>query len=483
MSKNNTETAEFLVIGAGPGGYAAAFLASDLGMDVTLIDPKENPGGVCLYSGCIPTKALLHVVKLKNDLENAEKMGISYENLGIDIDKLRDFENSVVKKLTGGLGQLTKRRKIRYIQGKARFSGKTEVIVTPPEGEEFSLSFTKAVIATGTRAASIPGVELDGKKIMYAKTALDIEEIPKRLLVVGAGYIGLELASLYSRLGSEVTIAEMLPEIMPGADRDLIKIFLKENSKTFKEILTETMVASIEDEGDVQTVRFKNAGDAPDNNEEERTESFEKVLMTVGRTPNTDDLGLQEAGIETDEKGFIPVDERRLTDNKDIFAIGDITGPPLLAHKAHAEGRVAAAVAAGEKEIYDPAVIPSVEYTDPEIAWVGLTERDAEERGIDITTAAFPWGASGRAATLGLDSGKTKMIIDAETERILGVGIVGGHADELIPEAALAIEMAALASDVAKTIHPHPTLSETLMEAAESFYGTATDIFAPKKKM
>jgi dihydrolipoamide dehydrogenase len=487
MSTNETTKADLLVIGAGPGGYAAAFLASDLGLSVTMVDPEENPGGVCLHYGCIPTKTLLRAVKMKSEMESAKQMGLRFDNLTLDIDALRKFKDSVVKKLTGGLGQLTKRRKISYIRGKARFTGKDSAEIEPAEGDTEQISFDKAVIATGTRAASIPGVELDGKKVLYARPALDIEEVPESLLVVGGGYIGLELGTIYARLGSKVTIVEMLPNIMPGADRDLVKLFLKENSDTFEDIRTGTKVSSVEVKNGGLEVRFqpsetdKESGGANSGDGAGGSETFDKVLMTAGRQPNSGELNLEAAGIEPGKKGFIPVDKERRTENENIFAVGDITGPPLLAHKAHMEGRVAASVAAGRKDAYEPAAIPSVEYTDPEIAWTGMTEEEAKEKNIAYKTAVFPWGASGRAATLGISSGKTKIIADTETDRIIGAGIVGNHADELIPEATLAIEMAALVSDIGRTIHPHPTLSETLMEAADAYYGTATDIYSPKR--
>ncbi len=483
MSGEKTNKTDLLVIGAGPGGYAAAFLASDLGLSVTMADPMKNPGGVCLHYGCIPTKALLRAVKMKSEMESAKQMGLRFDNLSLDIDALRKFKNSVVKKLTGGLGQLTKRRKITYIQGKARFTESNSAEIEQAGGDTEQVSFDKAVIAAGARAASIPGVELDGKKVLYARPALDIEEIPGSLLVVGGGYIGLELGTIYARLGSKVTIVEMLPNIMPGADRDLVKLFLKENSNTFADVRTGTEVASVKEKNGGLEVQLQPAGTETESGSEGdgSTERFDKVLMTVGRKPNSEDLNLEAVGIKPDEKGFIPVDEERRTEKEHIFAVGDITGPPLLAHKAHLEGRVAAAAAAGEKDAYDPQAVPSVEYTDPEIAWTGITEEEAKEKNIAYKTAVFPWGASGRAATLGITSGKTKIIADAETDRIIGAGIVGNHADELISEATLAIEMAALVSDIGRTIHPHPTLSETVMEAADAYYGTATDIYSPRR--
>ena len=476
MSKD-THTFDIAVLGAGPGGYAAAFMAADLGKNVVLIDPLKNPGGVCLHWGCIPTKALLRVVNLKDEVEESKEWGLEFDNLGIDVKKLAEFKNSVVEQLTGGLAQLVKRRKITYLRGYGKFTGDHTIEVTPvDEGPAESVRFDNAIIATGTRAATIPGADLESEKVLYAKTALDLEEIPKTLLVVGAGYIGLELGSLYAKLGSEVTVVEMLDEIMAGADRDLVKIFLKANKDTFKEIRTGTKVEHIEERKKDLEITFA----ARDGKKE--TAVYERVLMTVGRVPDTDSLGLEAAGIAPGEKGFIEVDRQRRTPVSHLFAIGDITGPPLLAHKANLEGRVATRVAAGEKDAYDPAVIPSVEYTDPEIAWAGITEREAEEKGLDVRVTSFPWGASGRAATLGSALGKTKLIFDSESGRLLGAGIVGRRADELISETALAIEMAAVAEDISATIHPHPTLSETIMEAADAFFGTPTHIMGRKPK-
>jgi dihydrolipoamide dehydrogenase len=474
---NETLKCDIAVLGAGPGGYAAAFMAADLGKKVVLIDPLKNPGGVCLHWGCIPTKALLRVVNLKDEVEESKEWGLKFDNLDIDVKKLVEFKNSVVEKLTGGLGQLVERRKITYLRGHGKFTDDHSIEVTPvDEGSVRSVEFENAIIATGTRAATIPGADLESEKILYAKPALDLEEIPKSLLVVGAGYIGLELGSLYAKLGSEVTVVEMLDEIMPGTDRDLVKVFLKANKNTFKELRTGTKVEKIEERKKDLEITFA----AKDG--EKETVTYERVLITVGRVPNTDSIGLDKAGLEPGEKGFIEVDEQRRTSVSHIFAIGDITGPPLLAHKAYQEGRVAARVAAGEKDAYDPATIPSVEYTDPEMAWAGISEREAEEQGLDVRVTSFPWGASGRAATLGNTVGKTKLIFDSESGRLLGAGIVGRRADELIPETALAIEMAAVAEDISTTIHPHPTLSETIMEAADAFFGTPTHIMGRKPK-
>lgn len=467
---------DLAVLGGGPGGYAAAFRAADLGLAVAMIDELENPGGVCLYWGCVPTKALLHVVKVMKDAEAAKGFGIAYGKPEIDLDGVRGFKNDVVSKLTKGLGGLTKKRKIEYIRGRGRFVDANTIEV---EGAG-SVRFRNAVVSTGAHAAPLPNIDFDSQRMLVAKTALDLESIPNTLLVVGGGYIGLELGTVFASLGSKVTICEMMPGIMPGADRDLVDIFLKANKKTFADIKTSTLVDGAEKTEDGVRVSFKPAGDDAEGSAGE-TGTFERMLLTVGQIPNTSGIGLEELGIGTDRKGFVEVDAARRTSVEHIFAVGDVTGAPLLAHKAKLEGHVAAEVCAGKDVIYDPATIPAVEYTSPEIAWAGLTETEAEEQGIRVDVGAFPWAASGRALSMGESVGKTKVLADPETGRILGVGIVGRDAGELIPEATLAIEMAALASDLHLTVHPHPTLSETLMEAAADIYGLATDMYRPRR--
>jgi dihydrolipoamide dehydrogenase len=472
---NLQNTPDVLVIGGGPGGYTAAFLAADLGLTVMLVDPAANPGGVCLYRGCIPTKVLLHVVKVKQDAMDAAEWGLRFSDPEIDLEKIRAWKEQVVKKLTGGLGQLVKQRKIRYIRGIARFLDSQTVTIQKEDGDAEKLSFTKAIIATGSEAMMLPNISLTSDRLIDASVALELVNIPERLLVVGAGYIGLEMSSLYAGLGSKVSIVEMMPGLLPGADQDIVEVFNKRNKNRFESILLETKVAAIEEVGHGLKVRFE----GKDLKKEE--DIFDKVLIAIGRKPLTGDLGLDNTQVETDDRGFIQVDEQRKTADDAIYAIGDVTGPPLLAHKASHEGRVAAEAIAGKKTAFEPRVIPAVEYTDPEVAWCGLTETEAKKQGRKVEVAKFPWTASGRAATLGRSDGLTKLIIDPETEHILGAGIVGPDAGKLISEAALAIEMAALASDVALTIHPHPTLSETIMEAAEVFYGTCTHIYRPKK--
>ena len=475
MSKS-TQT---LVIGGGPGGYAAAFRAADLGQKVILVDPLPNPGGVCLHWGCIPTKALLHVVKVKDEARQAAEWGLSYGEPKFDLDKLRSFKNGVIEKLTGGLAQLVKQRKIEHLHGTARFISDKEASVTLTDDSEENVSFEHAIVATGASPVSLPNVDLESERILSARSALELKQIPDSLLVIGGGYIGLELGSVFGKLGSRVTVVEMLPGIMSGADRDLVTVFEKQNGEeVFKEILTNTVVDSIEETKDGLKVTMKSAeGDKGTN----KTETYVQVLMTIGQRPNSVDLGLEKAGVETDERGFVKVDDQRRTTVKNIFAVGDITGPPLLAHKANLEGKVAAEVIAGHKSAYDPATIPAVEYTDPEIAWAGITEQQAKERELDVEVTAFPWAASGRSVAMGSGVGKTKLIIERNSGRILGVGIAGRDAGELIAEGMLAIEMGAVAEDLARTVHPHPTLSETIMEAAELFSGSATHVYRRKK--
>ncbi|MFW5811648.1 MAG: dihydrolipoyl dehydrogenase [Alkalispirochaetaceae bacterium] len=474
-----SKRADTVVVGGGPGGYAAAFKASDLGQKVILVDPLENPGGVCLHWGCIPTKALLHVVKVKDEAREARNWGLTFSEPKVDIDQLRGFKDGVIKKLTGGLGQLVKQRKIDHIHGLARFTSESTLTVALNDGGEEEVSFEHAIIATGASPISLPNVDIESDRILYAKSALELEEIPESLLVVGGGYIGLELGSVFGKLGCEVTVVEMTDGIMPGADRDLVKVFEQANEgEVFKEVLTSTVVDAITESGDGLQVTMKSAdGDKGVN----RSATFSKVLLTVGHRPNTADLGLEEVGVETSERGFVKVDDQRRTNVKNVFAVGDVTGPPLLAHKANREGQVAAEVITGRKSAYDPATIPAVEYTDPEIAWCGVTEREAEQQGLDVEITSFPWAASGRALAMGTSVGKTKLIVDRTSGRVLGVGIVGKDAGELISEGVLAVEMGALAEDLALSVHPHPTLSETIMEAAELFYGSATHVFRRRK--
>jgi dihydrolipoamide dehydrogenase len=463
------------VVGAGPGGYAAAFLAADLGMSVTLIDPEVNPGGVCLYRGCIPSKSLLHIAKLIEESHEATKWGIEFGAPKIDLNRLRSFKENVVKKLTGGLGILSKQRKVKYVQGRAAFENSSTLRVTKSDGSEESLSFDRIILATGSRPAVIPTFKLDTPRIMDSTGALNLEDIPSTLLVVGGGYIGVELGSVYAALGTRVTVVEMLPGLLPGADRDLVLPLHKRLEKMFDAILLNTTVAAVTDEGSAIRATLK----AQDGSTQEKL--FDRVLVSVGRKPNSEIPGLDKTQVKVGPKGFIQVNQQLQTGDPSISAIGDVVGEPMLAHKAMHEGRTAVEAIAGHKVAFEPAAIPAVVFTDPEVAWAGLTETQAQNENREVKVAKFPWAASGRAATIDRTEGMTKIIFDPHTERVLGVGIVGVSAGEMIAECVLAIEMAALAHDVAKTIHPHPTLSETVMNAAEVFFGTATDIYRPKR--
>lgn len=464
-------SAEVVVLGGGPGGYAAAFMSADLGKQAVVVDPEENPGGVCLYRGCIPTKALLHLAKVKREARRAEDWGMRFGEPELDLDRVRQWKDQVVAKLTRGLGQLGKSRKVRHIRAMGRLKNSREIALSGREEDGTTLSFEHLVIATGARPVPLPGVSFDSDRVLDSKKALELADVPESLLVVGAGYIGLELSTVYAALGSRVTIVEMMPGIMPGADRDLIQVFEKSAGEQFEQIIVNTKAELEVSEKGVRS-RFSSVAEGGSDHDAH----FDKVLITVGRAPNTGDLGLENTAVQADDKGFIQVDEERRTGEPSIFAVGDVTGPPLLAHKASHQGRTAAEVIAGRKAAYEPRAVPSVEYTDPEIAWCGLTETGAREQGRDVTVAAFPWSASGRAATMGRSTGLTKLIVDPSSERILGVGMVGTGAGELISEGALALEMAARAADLGMTIHPHPTLSETLMEAAQAIYGESTHI-------
>jgi dihydrolipoamide dehydrogenase len=474
----NTSNLRVAVIGGGPGGYAAAFLAADLGMKVTLIDPEVNPGGVCLYRGCIPSKSLLHVAKLLEETEQAKNWGIEFAAPKVDLDKLRGWKEGVVKKLTGGLGQIAKVRSVQFIQGKAAFVNSTTLKVTKTGGgsnNDENLTFDRIIIATGSRPTVVPSLKLDSPRLMDSTSALDLPDVPRTLLVIGGGYIGLELGSVYATLGTKVTCVEMMSGLLPGADRDLVLPLHKRLEKLFAAILLNTTVKSLKDEKTGIRVTLE----GPDVKEKEQV--FDRVLMSVGRRPNSEIPGLDKTKVKVNQKGFIEINGQRQTVDPTIYAIGDVAGEPMLAHKAMHEGRTAVEAIAGKKVAFEPNAIPAVVFTDPEIAWAGLTETQAKEQGREISVAKFPWAASGRAVTIDRPEGLTKLLIDPKTERVLGVGIVGAGAGELIAEGVLAIEMCALAADVGMTIHPHPTLSETMMEAAEVFYGQATDIYRPKR--
>jgi dihydrolipoamide dehydrogenase len=471
----DTANMHIAVVGAGPGGYAAAFLAADLGMKVTLIDPEINPGGVCLYRGCIPSKALLHIAKLIEETRQAKSWGLEFGEPKIELAKLRSFKEGVVRKLTGGVGQLSKVRKVQYVQGYAGFENSNTLRVAKTGGGEESLSFDRIILATGSRPAIIPSLKLDSPRVMDSTGALELSDVPGSLLVVGGGYIGLELGSVYAALGTKVSVVEMMPGLLPGADRDLVLPLHKRLEKEFASIQLNTTVAAMQEEAAGIRVTFDGA------DVKEREKVFDKVLVSVGRKPNSEVPGLEKTRVQVGPRGFIQVNKQLQTDDPSIYAIGDVVGEPMLAHTASHEGRTAVEAIAGHKAAFEPNAIPAVVFTDPEIAWCGLTETQAEKDGREIKVARFPWGASGRAITLDRPEGVTKLLLDPQSERVLGVGIAGAGAGELIAEGVLAIEMSALAKDVALTIHPHPTLSETLMESAEVFFGTSTHVYRPRR--
>ena len=466
---------QLVVVGGGPGGYAGAFLAADLGLSVVLVDPEANPGGVCVYRGCIPSKALLHVAKLIDESRHAKGWGIEFGEPKINLDKLRDFKNNVVKRLTGGTGQLVKVRKIQYLQGWAEIVDAHNVKVKLVNGGEEQVQFEHAMLATGSQPAIPPMLKVDDPRVMDSTGALDLPDIPKSLLVVGGGYIGLELGSVYATLGSAVTVVEMTPGLLPGADRDLVDVLAKRVSTLMKSVLLETKVVKVTPEKKGMRVAFEGKNDPGE-------QMFDRVLVSVGRRPNSKIPGLEKTHVQVDQRGFIMVDEQRRTHEPSIFAIGDVVGEPMLAHKASHEARVAVEVMAGENVAFAPRAIPAVVFTDPELAWAGLTEAQAQKQGRDVAIAKFPWGASGRAITLDRTDGLTKLVIDPATERILGVGLVGPGAGELIAEGVLAIEMGANVTDMKLSIHPHPTLTETMMESAEVFFGQATHVYRPRRK-
>jgi dihydrolipoyl dehydrogenase len=465
---------QLVVVGGGPGGYAAAFLAADLGLSVALVDPEVNPGGVCVYRGCIPSKALLHVAKLIDESRHAKAWGIEFGEPKINLDQLRGFKDNVVKRLTSGTGQLVKHRKVRYIQGWAEIVDAHNLTVKLTAGGDEAVQFEHALLATGSLPAIPPALKIDDPRVMDSTAALDLPDVPKSLLVVGGGYIGLELGSVYAALGSAVTVVEMTPGLLPGADRDLVDILAKRVNQTMKSVLLETKVVRMKAESAGIQVAFEGKVDPAE-------QVFDRVLVAVGRRPNSKIPGLERTHVQVDQRGFIMVDEQRRTHEPSIFAIGDVVGEPMLAHKASHEGRVAVEVMAGENVAFAPRAIPAVVFTDPELAWAGLTEAQAAKEGRHVTVAKFPWGASGRAITLDRTDGLTKLIVDPASERLLGVGLVGPGAGELIAEGVLALEMGANATDLKLSIHPHPTLTETMMESAEVFFGQATHVYRPKR--
>lgn len=466
MSTDSTKKS-VVIIGAGPGGYPAAFYAADHGMDVTLIDTETNPGGVCVHRGCIPSKALLHIARVLEETQEIKAMGVTFGSPKIDVKKVRDWKNSVVDRLTAGTGMLRKQRKIKDIQGYATFENDHTLRVKKADGKEETLKFEHTIIATGSRPTVIPSLSPDSARIMDSSAALALDDVPSSLLVIGGGYIGLEMGTVYAALGSNVTVIEMTDSLLPGADRDLVKIPAKRLEMKFESILLKTKVVELKEQKNGIKVTFEDKDGA------KASKVFEKVLISVGRTPNTKGFGLENTGVKVNRRGFIEVDEQRRTAVPHIFAVGDVTGDPMLAHKASHEGIVAVEALLGKKTVFEPRAIPAVVFTDPEIAWAGLTETEAKAKGVEVKVSRFNWAASGRAMSLERTDGVTKLVCDPETGRLLGVGIAGIGSGELIAEGALAIEMGATAEDVKLTIHAHPTLSETVMEAGEAFYGNA----------
>lgn len=464
--------ADLVVIGAGPGGYAAAFYAADLGMSVTLVNEDKSPGGVCLNRGCIPSKALLHVAKLVNETKESAEWGVSFASPTIDLDKLRSWKEGVIGKLSGGILELAKRRNVTFVNARATFIDSQTLKLDGPDGG--TLKYSNAILAAGSVPAMPPIFNVNDPRIMDSTGALALQDIPARLLVVGGGYIGLEMGSVYAALGSRVTVVEMTDGLLPGADRDLVRPLQARIKNQFAAIYLNTKVTAVRPTPEGIVASFE--GEAKD-----REQTFDRVLVAVGRRPNSRNLGLENTQAVVNERGFVEADSSMRTADPHILAIGDIIGEPMLAHKASHEARVAVDVLAGKNAAFEKAAIPAVVFTDPELAWCGLTETQAKAKGITIKVAKFPWGASGRALTLGRVEGTTKLIFDPETERVLGVGIVGAGAGELIAEGVLAVEMAAVAHDVADTIHPHPTLSETVGESAEAFFGHATHLYQPKR--
>jgi len=466
--------AEVLVVGAGPGGYSAAFRAADLGKKVVLVDKGATLGGVCLNVGCIPSKALLHAAKVIDETREMADHGIAFGAPALDIDKLRGWKDGIVKKLTGGLSGLARQRKVTVVTGVGTFLSPKSLLAKTADGEK-TISFDQAIIACGSEPITLPFIPHGDSRVIDSTGALELNGLPNRLLVLGGGIIGLEMATVYHSLGVKVTVVELMDQIIPGADKDIVTPLMKRISKRYENILLKTKVTAVAAEADGLRVTFEGPNGTSDD-------LFDRLLVAVGRSPSGKLVGANAAGVTVDERGFIAVDKQMRTNVPHIFAIGDVVGQPMLAHKAVHEAKVAAEVAAGRNSVFDAKVIPSVAYTDPEVAWVGLTELEAKASGVKYGKGVFPWAASGRSLSLGRDEGVTKILFDEEHERIIGCGIVGPSAGDLIAEAALAIEMGADAADIGLTIHPHPTLSETLGMAAEAFEGTITDLYMPRKK-
>lgn len=467
--------AQLVVLGGGPGGYPAAFHAADHGMDVTLVNDESTPGGVCLHRGCIPSKALLHVAKLINEADEASDWGVTFSKPKIDLDKLRGFKQNVINSLTGGIGQLAKARGVKHIQARGTFIDSNTLELKKPDGSTEQLRFKHCIIATGS-SPTMPGFfNIGDDRVMDSTGALALADVPGKLLVVGGGYIGLEMGSVYAALGSQVTVVEMLPGLLPGADRDLVRPLQKRLTGMFHAIHLSTKVASLKANGKKGIVA-ELVGDGVDS-----PQTFDRVLISIGRRPNSAKLGLENTKVEIDDKGFIKIDTNQRTADPSLMAVGDVAGEPMLAHKATREAKVAVETLLGQPVEFDNIAIPAVVFTDPEIAWCGLTENEAKAQGREVAIVRFPWAASGRAQTLARTEGITKLIIDPKTERVLGVGITGPGAGEMIAEGVIAVETAAVVRDLSDSIHAHPTLSETIMEAAESYFGQATHSYRPKK--
>jgi dihydrolipoamide dehydrogenase len=468
-------TAEVLVLGAGPGGYSAAFRAADLGKKVVLVDSGPALGGVCLNVGCIPSKALLHVAKVIAETKEMSEHGITFGAPAIDVDKLRAWKDAVVGRLTGGLAGLAKQRKVTTIRGYGRFTSPHQLQVELADGGATTVGFEQAIIAAGSEPLTLPFIPRSDHRVVDSTGALELTGIPQRLLVLGGGIIGLEMATVYHELGAKVTIAELMDQLIPGADKDLINPLTKRVTRQYENVYLKTKVTNVEARPEGLEVSF-------DGPKAPATDTFDKILIAVGRRPNGSLIGADKAGVAVDDRGFIPADKQQRTNVAHIFAIGDIVGQPMLAHKAMHEGKVAAEVTAGKNSFFDARAIPSVAYTDPEVAWAGMTETEARAAGLKYGKGVFPWAASGRSLSLGRAEGMTKLLFDEATGHVIGCGIVGPSAGELISEAALAIEMGADAADIGLTIHPHPTLSETIAMAAEAFEGTITDLYLPKRR-
>jgi dihydrolipoamide dehydrogenase len=475
MANDSDIRADLVVIGGGPGGYAAAFHAADLGMDVAMVNADPEPGGVCLHRGCIPSKALLHVAKLINESQEAAEWGITFEKPKIDLDKLRSWKDSVIGKLAGGVSQLCNARNVNLIRAKATFVDSQTLSLTGDNGgQPQTLRFSNAILATGSSPIMPSIFDIGDDRVMDSTGGLTLADIPAKLLVIGGGYIGLEMGTVYAALGSRVTVVELTSGLLPGADRDLVRPLKARLSKTLAAIHLDTKVESLKAGQAGITATLVGSGDPVE-------ETFDRALVSVGRRPNSAGLGLENTQVEVNERGFVQVDSKQRTADAHILAIGDVVGEPMLAHKASREGKVAVEVLAGQPAEFDNVAIPAVVFTDPEIAWCGLTETQAKAEGRQVKVARFPWAASGRAMTLDRTEGTTKLIFDPESQRLLGVGIVGPGAGELIAEGVLAVEMGTVARDMADSIHPHPTISETLMESAELFLGHATHVYRPKK--